>query len=173
MYIHDQQENFPNDEQTIDCIRLLMDEYAAAWHNQLSKGTLNGIHPKWQTGYILALKIRLQDKCANDEAHATLENVRFDGYIRVIFTQIQMHYNKAFATGAVLKNIILDQLPYTTLEQMHTVDLSGKTDDKIISIIANAGRTAEKWEEACKHLGLRKPISEVPNKTQNKSRFNK
>jgi hypothetical protein len=40
------------------------------------------------------------------------------------------------------------RLPYEFLEQMHTVDLTGQTDDEIITIITNAGRTVEKWVAA-------------------------
>ena len=65
-----------------------------------------------------------------------------------MFTQIQMYNDKAMVSGMALKRIILDGLPHKILEQMHTVDLTGKTDDEIISILTNAGRTAEKWEVA-------------------------
>jgi len=62
---------------------------------------------------------------------------------------------------------------------MHTVDLTGKTDDELITIITNAGRTAEKWDEARKNLGLKKPISKVRKgvqksfKGQKEARFDK
>lgn len=56
---------------------------------------------------------------------------------------------------------------------MHTDHLTGKTDDEIISIINNAGRTAEKWEEARKNLGLQKPISEARKESQRRARFTK
>jgi hypothetical protein len=52
-----------------------------------------------------------------------------------------------------------------------TVDLTEKTDNKIISNITNARRTAEKWEAARKNLGSRKPILEVRKKTKKKTRF--
>jgi hypothetical protein len=38
---------------------------------------------------------------------------------------------------------------------MHTVDLTGETDQEIISIITSAGRTAEKWDAARNNLGLK------------------
>jgi len=53
--------------------------------------------------------------------------------------------DKLMATGAALKNMILDRLPQKIIEQMHTVDLTGKTDQEIITRITNAGETAEKW----------------------------
>jgi len=59
---------------------------------------------------------------------------------------------------------------------MHTVDLTGKTDDEIITIITNAGRTAEQWDAAKNDLGLKKSISEVRYKASKqllKKRFNK
>jgi len=44
--------------------------------------------------------------------------------------------------------------------------LTGKTDDELITIITNAGRTAEKWDEARKNLGLKKSVSEVRKEVQ-------
>jgi hypothetical protein len=88
-----------------------------------------------------------------------------------MFTQIQMHNDKALVSGAALKKIILDRLPNKILEQMHTVDLTGKTDDEIISIITNAGRTAEKWDEARKNLGLKKSINDTRKEVSKKPRF--
>lgn len=55
--IHDRSENSPTDEITIHWIGSLMDKYAAAWHIQWIKSTLNGNHPKSITGYIQALKL--------------------------------------------------------------------------------------------------------------------
>jgi hypothetical protein len=170
VFIRDQPEKFPNNERTIDWIRSLMDKYAASWHVQWIRGTITGKHPKSITGYIQALKLRFEDKDAKDEAYAALEKVPYDGCIRDMFTQIQMHNDKALVSGAALKKIILDRLPYKILEQMHTVNLTGKTDDEIITIITNAGRTAEKWDEAKKNLGLRKTITETRKETS-KPRF--
>jgi len=161
VYIQDQPEKFPNDRRTIDWIGSLMDKYAAAWHIQWIKGTVSGKHPKSITGYVQALKLRFEDKDDKDEAYASLEKVRYDGCIRDMFTQIQMFNDRALVTGAALKKLILDRLPHKILEQMHTVDLTRKTDDELITIITNAGRTAEKWDEARKNLGLKKPVAEV------------
>ena len=90
-----------------------------------------------------------------------LEKVRYEECIRDMFTQIQMQNDKAMVPGAALKKIILDRLPHKILEQMHTVDLTGKTDNEIISIITNAGRTAENWDEVKKNLRLKRTISKV------------
>jgi hypothetical protein len=150
-----------------------MDKYAAAWHIQWLRGTISGKHPKSITGYIQALKLRFEDKDAKDEAYAKLEKVRYEGCIRDMFTQIQMHNDKASVSGAALKKIILDRLPHNILEQMHTVDLTGKTDDEIITIITNAGRTAEKWDEAKKNLGLRKTITETRKESSGTFNFEK
>jgi hypothetical protein len=109
VYIRDQPEKFPNDERTIDWIDSLMDKYAAAWHIQWIKGTISGKHPKLITGYIQALKLRFEDKDAKDEAYAALEKVRYEGCIRDMFTQIQMHNDKALVSGAAFKKIILDR----------------------------------------------------------------
>jgi len=48
---------------------------------------------------------------------------------------------------------------------MHTVNLSGKSDEEKLIIITKAGRTAKKWEEARKNVRFRKPISEVRKET--------
>jgi len=138
-----------------------MDKYAAAWHIQWIEGTLTGKHPKSIAGYIQSLKLRFEDKDAKDEAYASLEKVRYEGCIRDMFTQIQMYNDKAMVSGAALKKLILDRLPHKILEQMGTIDLPGKTDEEIISIITNARRPAEKWDEAKKNLGLRKSISDI------------
>jgi hypothetical protein len=144
VYIEDQPERFPKDERTIDWIGLLMKSYAASWHIQWMKGTLSGAHPKSMTGYVNALKLRFEDKDAKDEAYTDLEKVQYEGCIWDMFTKIQTFSNKAMVTGAALKKIILERLPQMIIEQMHTVDLTGKTDQDIITIITNAARTAEK-----------------------------
>jgi hypothetical protein len=51
---------------------------------------------------------------------------------------------------------------------MHTVDLTGRTDQGIMTIITNAGRTAEKWEAARNNLGLK---NQVKTKEKALSRF--
>jgi hypothetical protein len=172
VYIRDQPEKFLNDEHTIDWIGSLMDRYAAAWHIQWLKGTLSGKHPKSITGYIQALKLRFEDEDAKEEASAALDKVRYDGCIRDMFTQIQMDNDKAMVSGAAFKKIILDHLPYKILKQSHTVDLTSKTHDEIITIITNAGRTAEKWDEAKKNLGsVRRTVTETRKELLGKSRF--
>jgi hypothetical protein len=40
---------------------------------------------------------------------------------------------------------------------MHTVDLTGRTDQEMIDTIMKAGRTAEKWDEAKRNLKTRTP----------------
>jgi len=40
---------------------------------------------------------------------------------------------------------------------MHTGNLTGGTDQEMIDTITNAGRTAEKWDEAKKNLRTRTP----------------
>lgn len=156
----------------MDWIGSLMDRYAAACHIQCIKGTLSRKHPESITDYIQALKLQFDDKDAQDEANEDLEKVWYDGCFRDMFTQIQMYNDEAMVSGAALKKIVLVRLTHNILEQMHTIDLTGKTDDQIIRIITNAGRTAEKWKAARKNLGLRKPISEVCKETNTRARFN-
>ena len=155
VYIKDQPERFPEDERTIDWIGSLMDSYAASCHIQWLKGTLSGLHPKSMTGYVNALKLRFEDKDAKDEAYAALEKVRYEGCIRDMFTQIQTLNDKAAVTGAAFKKLILERLPHKILEQMHTVYLTSRSDQEIMTIITNTGRTAEKWEAARNNLGLK------------------
>jgi len=153
VYIEDQPKKFPKDQRTIDWIGSLMDSYVVLWHIQWVKGTLNGTHPKSMTGYVNAVKLRFEDKDAKDEAFAELEKVRYEGCIRDMFTKIQTFNDKAMVSGAALKKLILERLPQKILEQMHVVNLTGKTDNEIITIITNAGRTAEKWKAARKTFG--------------------
>jgi hypothetical protein len=56
-----------------------------------------------------------------------------------MFTQIQIYNDKVIVSGAALKKIILNRLLHKILEQIHTVDLTGKTDKEIIITITNAG----------------------------------
>jgi hypothetical protein len=85
-----------------------MDKCAAAWHIQWLKGTLSGVHPKSMTGYIKALKLRFEDRDALDEACADLEKGRYEGFIRYMFTQIQMHNDKPLVMCAAFKKLILE-----------------------------------------------------------------
>jgi len=155
VYIKDQPEKFPKDKRTIDWIGSSMDKYAASWHIQWIEGTIQGKYPKSMTNYVQALKIRFEDKDAGDEAYEDLEKVRYEGCIRDMFTQIQTYNDIAEVTGPAFKKLILDRLPTKMLEQMHTVDLTGRTDDEIVDVITKAGKTAEKWEAARKNLALR------------------
>jgi hypothetical protein len=70
-------------------------------------------------------------------------------------------------TGAALKKLILERLPQEILKQKHVVDLTGKTDQEIITIITKAGRTAEKWDAAGKILGLKACFKSYERSNQN------
>lgn len=100
------------------------------------------------TGYIHAVNLRFEDQDAKKEPYADLEKGRYERCIQDMFTKIQMNNDKALVTGAAPKRLILEQLAQKILEQMHTVDFTGKTDQEIITISMNAGRTAEKWNAA-------------------------
>ena len=71
-------------------------------------------------------------------------------------------------SGAALKKLIIERLPQKILDQMHVVDLTGKTDNTIITIITNPGRTAEKWEAARKNLGLKASFKTFSRSKQSK-----
>jgi hypothetical protein len=109
------------------------------------------------SGYINAFKLRFEDKDAKNEAYADLEKVRYDGCIRDIFTKIQTVNDKAIVTGAALKKIIIERLPQKIIKQIHTPDLTGKTDQWIFTIIINAGRTAENRKRQGRTSALRLP----------------
>jgi len=164
VYLENQPEKFPKDERTIVWIGFLIDGYSASRHIQWLQGTLAGTHPKSMTGYGNALKLRFEDKDVIDEAYADLEKVRYEGCICDMFTKIQALNDKARVSGTALKKMILEHLPQKIIEQMHTVDLTGKTDQEIIAIITNAGQTAEKWEAARKNLGLKASLKSYDKK---------
>jgi len=65
-----------------------------------------------------------------------------------------MYNNDALVTGAAFEKMVRERLPQNILEQMHTVILTGKTQEEIITFITNARRTAEQWDSARKNLGL-------------------
>jgi len=173
VYIEDQPERFPKDERTIDWIGSFMEKYAASWHTQWIEGTLCGLHPKSLTSYVNALKLRFEDKEARHETYCELEKVKYDGCIPDMFTQIQIHNDKALVSGAALKKLILDRLPHMILEPMHTIDLTGKPDAKMIVIITRAGGTADEWDGAKKCLGFKKLISEVSKMVSERIPFEK
>ena len=88
-----------------------------------------------------------------------------------MFTKIQTFNDKAMVSGAALKKLILERLPQKILDQMHVVDLTGKTDNEIITIITNAGRTAEEWEAARKNLGLKAYFRIYSKSKQSKNEY--
>jgi len=55
-----------------------------------------------------------------------------------MLTQNQIFNVKPLFTGAAFKKFIVERLPQNILEQMHIIDLTRKTDNEIISNIANA-----------------------------------
>jgi len=151
-FIHDQPEKFEDAGRTINYVGGLMTKYAGAWHVQWERNALAGKHPRSWTTYQNDIKLRFEHKEARDVAYAKMEKIRYKGCIRDMFTRIQTFNDRAQLTGAALKKLILERLPLKILEQMHTVDLTGKTDQEMIDIITNAGKTAEKWEEAKENL---------------------
>jgi hypothetical protein len=49
-----------------------LDRLRYSVHIQWLQGTLAGTHPKYMTGYIVAFKLRFEDRDAKDEAYADL-----------------------------------------------------------------------------------------------------
>ena len=105
-----------------------MKQYEAAQHVQWERQALAGKFPRSWPTYQNHLMLRFEDKEAWGKAYAELEKIRYDGDIRDMFTKSLMTNDKAQLTGAGLKKLILDWLPVKVLEQMHTVDLTRKSD---------------------------------------------
>lgn len=90
VYIEHQPEKFPNDDRTIEWIESLKDQYSAvSLQEQWLEGTLAGTHPKSITGNVNTLQLKFNDTDAKDHTYAALENVRYDGWIRDMCTEIQ------------------------------------------------------------------------------------
>jgi len=155
--IQDQPKNFDDTGRTINWVGGSFKKFAPAWHVHGERQPFAGKFPRsWATSQN-DLMWGFNDKEAREEAYAMLENIRYDGDIGDMFTKIRMHNDTAPLTGAGLMKLILNLLPVEALEQMHTVDLTGKLDQEMIEIISKAGRTTEKWEEAKKNLSTRTP----------------
>jgi hypothetical protein len=84
------------------------------------------------SGYVNVLNLRFEDQDAKDEAYGDLEKVQYERRIRDIFTQIRTLNSKAVVTSVVLQKLMLDRSPQKINEQLNAVDLTGKTDHKII-----------------------------------------
>lgn len=76
VYIKDQLEKFPKDEQTIDWIGSLMDSHESAQHIQWIKGTLTNAHLKSMTGFVNVLKLWFKDEEKEEKAYEDIENVQ-------------------------------------------------------------------------------------------------
>jgi len=152
MFIHDQPEKFEDSGRTINWVGGFLQKYAGAWHVQWERKALAGQYLRSWTTYQNDIKLRFENKEARDVAYSKMGKIRYKGCIRDMFTRIQTFNDKAQVTGAALKKFILERLPAKILDQMHVVDLTGKTDQEMIDIITNAGKTAERWEEARENL---------------------
>jgi hypothetical protein len=151
-FINDQPEKFEDSGRTINWVGGFLQKYAGAWHVQWERKALAGHYPRSWTTYQNDIKLRFENKEARDVAYSKMGKIRYKGCIRDMFTRIQTFNDKAQITGAALKKFILERLPTKILDQMHVVDLTGKTDQEMIDIITNAGKTAERWEEARDNL---------------------
>jgi len=151
-FINDQPEKFEDSGRTINWVGGFLQKYAGAWHVQWERKALAGHFPRSWTTYQNDIKLRFENKEARDVAYSKMGKIRYKGCIRDMFTRIQTFNDKAQITGAALKKFILERLPTKILDQMHVVDLTGKTDQEMIDIITNAGKTAERWEEARDNL---------------------
>jgi len=141
MFIQDQPEKFDETGRTINSVGGILKKYAAAWHVQWERQALAGEFPSSWTTYQNDIVLRFEDKEARDEAFADLERAQYEGDIRDMFTKIQIYNDKAQLTGAGLNKLILDRLPVKILEQMHTIDLTRRTDQEMIDTIMKSGRT--------------------------------
>jgi hypothetical protein len=123
--IQNKPERFPKDERTIDWIDSLMDQYAAALLIPQIEEIIPGVHLDSLTNYSNALRLHFEYKEARDEAYVSLGKVKYVGCIRDMFTQSQMHNDKAMVSRAASKRLILEKLPNNMLEYMHTINLTG------------------------------------------------
>jgi len=112
-----------------------------------------------------------EDETARDEAYSELDILWYDGDIRDMLPYPQTHHDKAQLTGASLKKLMLDRLPVKVLELMHTVDLTGNSDQEMIEINSPTGRAAEKWEDAIKNLSTRTPRNSEKTWEKPKDKF--
>jgi len=151
-FIHDQPEKFEDSGRTINWVGGFLQKYAGAWHVQWERKALAGQYHRSWTTYQNDIKLRFENKEARNVAYSKMGKIRYKGCIRDMFTRIQTFNDKAQITGAALKKFILKRLPAKILDQMHVVDLTRKTDQEMIDIITNAGKTAERWEEARDNL---------------------
>jgi len=151
-FIHDQPEKFEDPGRTINWVGGFLQKYAGAWHVQWERKALAGHYPRSWTTYQNDIKLRFENKEARDVAYSKMGKIRYKGCIRDMFTRMQTFNDKAQITGAALKRFILERLPAKILDQMHVVDLTGKTDQEMIDIIINAGKKAERWEEVRDNL---------------------
>ena len=157
-FIHVQPEKFEDPGRTIKWVGGFLQKYAGAWHVQWERKAVAGQYPRSWTTYQNDIKLRFENKEARDVAYSKMGKITYQGCIQDMFTRIQTFNGKAQITGAALKKFILERLPIKILDQMHVVDLTGKSDQEMIDIITNAGKTAERWEEARENL-LIKPYA--------------
>jgi len=170
-FIHDQPEKFEDSGRTINWVGGFLQKYAGAWHVQWERKALAGQYPRSWTTYQNDIKLRFENKEARDVAYSKMGKIRYKGCIRDMFTRIQTFNDKAQITGAALKKFILERLPAKILDQMHVVDLTGKTDQEMIDIITNTGKTAERWEEARENLLIKS--YDTKDKSHKKEKKNK
>jgi hypothetical protein len=172
-FIHDQPEKFEDSGRTINWVGGFLQKYAGAWHVQWERKALAGQYPRSWTTYQNDIKLRFENKEARDVAYSKMGKIRYKGCIRDMFTRIQTFNDKAQITGAALKKFILERLPSKILDQMHVVDLTGKTDQEMIDIITNAGKTAERWEEARDNLLIKSYETKDRSHKKDKNRVSK
>jgi hypothetical protein len=127
-FIHDQPEKFEDPGRTINWVGGFLTKYASAWHVQWERKALAGQYPRSWTTYQNDIMLRFEHKEARDVAYSKMGKIRYKGCIRDMFKRIQTFNDKAQITGAALKTFILERLPVNILDQMHVVDLTGKTD---------------------------------------------
>jgi len=135
----------------------LLTYYTQSWHIQWEKQALAGKFPRSWTTYQNDITWKFEDKEARVEAYAKMEKVSNKGDIWDMITKIQTYNDNAQLTDAALKKLILHRLQLKIIEQMHTVDMTGKWDEEMIEIISKAGRMTGKWEDAKMNPSVKTP----------------
>jgi hypothetical protein len=146
MFLHDQPEKFEDPRYTIIWVGSVLTKHAGAWHVQWERHAVAGKHPRSWTPCQKDIELRYDDTEARGMACTKMEQVRYKGDIGDIFSRIQTYNDKAQLTRAALKKLIQELLPIKILDQMHMLNLTGKSDQEMIDIITNAEKTAKQWE---------------------------
>jgi hypothetical protein len=145
VFIQDRSEKSPKDWRRIHFIWSIIQMYTVESHVQWIKGQLNSTHRKLLTGNENRLTLQFAVRERGYKRYANLKNVKYEGCIGNLFTQIQIHQHKALVVNIALTNLVWKRSPHHILKQMHMLDWTGRGDDDIICIRNIPVRPAVVW----------------------------